>query len=221
MKASSQNIQNELENILDYMVRQGIAIYPNSRFEEFVSKNRTRLTWQRGSPTKSALSKLRYGTWQEYFEFIEAGRYSFMLDDGSFFFLSYEFENGGLLGHSLLFYPCPAIFTADDALENSLIDVVDYRLSERELQLFRSPIRIDYDSGNASLHHPEVHMHLNSGDCRAGIIAPMSPSMFLSTMFRFHYFETWTMHEYLQRETRFDGKPKITNEQKSWVHLMF
>ncbi|MCA9213987.1 MAG: DUF2290 domain-containing protein [Planctomycetales bacterium] len=222
MKPSLTNIRNEVENYLDYLTSNKLVMFPNSRHEETVG-SRSRLSWQRGQTTNTPLAKFVFGSWQEYKELVDCGRFSFMLHDGSFVFFSYEFLGSRLYSHSLLFYPCPTVVDSELLEDFAILELVESEMRAPDSVRLKTPVRIDFDPDNVKDHHPPVHAHLNSADCRMGVQAPMSPSMFISFIFRSFYFDTWNAHEMLQRESRLlvSKGSAISQTEKKYLHLGF
>ena len=155
MKPSLTNIRSEVENYLDYLATNNLVMFPNSRHEETV-RSRTRLSWQRGQATNTPPAKFVFGSWQEYKEFVDCGRFSFMLHDGSFVFFSYEFLDARLYSHSLLFYPCPTVVDSELLEDFAILDMVESEMQIPDSVRLKTPIRLDFDPDNVKEHHPPV-----------------------------------------------------------------
>lgn len=218
MKPRLRVIRDQVENLIDYFVENNLAIDVNS-ISTLESGTSKRLIWRLSKGLAVPASKLSFGSWAEYSNFVLARNFSLMLPDGSFILYSFDFQSDVLSGHSLLFYPAPAIFHPDDLDEFELLDLVEYCCGDIEKIRLRSPLRFDYDPANQKPDHSAVHLHFNSAACRLPVHQPLSPSVFTSFLLKHFYPEIWEQHAYFQQPLSLALSTTLTAEEFNSSYL--
>lgn len=213
-------VTQQLRRLLELLAETGICIAVNPVIEKH-SGNVTRVTWTSPAGANPTLTTFVFATIEEYCAYVDSQMYSALLFDGSILQISYDFEDTDLIGHRLLYYPCP--YNADRELlrTESVGDVIDfYRDSQDEKVNLRSPFRFDYDHENSTSGHPSVHMHLISPDCRWPVTMPVSIGHFIGFVFRHFYPELWALHPFLRSWPREVGAHRtITVEEETYLFV--
>lgn len=187
----------------------------------------TRVSW-RSSETVGANAH-SFGSLEQYLAWLRAGEFTCILFDNSLIRASYDCIGNTIIGHSLLYWPCPVEFA--DPVDN-LIDLCDgFELclaSPRDAAevcelTMRSPMRFDFDPDRASQSHPPVHLHMQYSDTRIHVREPLSFAAFMKKIVRTFYFSHWTRHpEFAELHEHAIGDPGRYNDpaehcfQLSW-----
>ncbi|GAA0586727.1 DUF2290 domain-containing protein [Rhizomicrobium electricum] len=131
----------------------------------------------------------------DYLALLRAGDFSFVLDDGSIVQIAYIFDGASVVRHRLLYYPCPLAIAPLDMIgyEGGLADFIEENFSERldEYLLLRSPIRFDFDPGDARDYHPASHVTVNDPCCRIPVRSAMGYAMFVKFVLENFYPDIW------------------------------
>ena len=180
-----------------------------------------RITWAANSTAPGNLFRQHSATVAEYRGWIDCNGYSAVLFDGSLIQISYDFEYSELVGHRLLYFPCP--FDLDLELLNDglfLAEVIDlYQGQEITSVRLRSPVRFDYDPNANTDTHPASHMTFQWSHSRIPVTAPVSPGRFIQFIFKNFYPEMWTIHEFIQEWPQHEIESTITPEEQRVLHL--
>jgi len=169
------------------------------------------------------VSRLNFGSFNEYCELLKNRRYSALLWDGSFLQVSIDILRDDLIGHRYCYYPCPVQFKDDELRtlteEEHIVDVVKTFLDQRSMLLLRTPIRIDFDSQTWKKGEPHVHIHFNHANCHCALTAPIYPSYFVKFIIRYFYPDIW--HEYPDLELLSQDMPGywLKNGEERFLHL--
>jgi hypothetical protein len=137
----------------------------------------------------------------EYMGALRIGDFSILMGDGGVIQVSIDFSGGQIVGHRLVYLPCPIHIGADEIRLDTgeiypLADFID-DLSEDEFRdrlRVRAPIRFEYDPENAGDEHPSSHLHLGRADCRIAVSCPLHLDTFLRFVFKRFYnaeFTAW------------------------------
>jgi hypothetical protein len=149
--------------------------------------------------------------------------YSAVLRDASLLQLTYDFDDGLIVGHRLAYIPCPVVVDESLLAEGEPVeDVVSVYLNEGVAALtLRSPVRFDFDAVGARPGHPAAHFSVNSPACRLACVAPVHPYRFLDFVFRQFYPIFRTAHEawFEPAGRRHMGQRVITEGERKNVHL--
>ncbi len=209
-----RSIQDELCNILDYLVVAQLAINVTA-----VSLAGTRVSFHAHDASTAFLRDRGDPSVAHYLSWVGAGAYSALLLDGGLLQLTYDVDGGQIMGHRLAYVPCPyKIDRSDLDSGEPMSDIVDLYLDGHPV--LRSPIRFDFDPGAAKAGHPAVHLTFNSSDCRIACIAPLHPLRFVDFVFRHFYSEYWRVHRiffdagpdrHLQRGSLAAGEARLSH----------
>jgi hypothetical protein len=184
-----REVKNSIINIVDLLVNDQIVIDANAIIERRHG-DRTFVSCERDAMAVRP-AKLPFASMREYREFLSGGRYSVVLHDGGFIYLSYQFLNDEVVGHSIVYYPVPFDLDREELASFSLEECLDSVCNVAESVRLRSPIRFDYDRVNARSDHACVHAHLNTGDCRIPVSRPIGPIDFVVFVLRSFYPKEW------------------------------
>ena len=179
-----------------------------------------RITWATNALVPGDLFGQNSATVSQYREWIDCGGYSAVLYEGSLIQMSYDFDYSRLIGHRLLYFPCP--FDLDLKLLETftLSEVVDlYESQEAPSVRLRSPVRFDYDSYASSSTHPASHMTFQWSHSRLPVMSPISPGHFFQFVFRNFYPALWNVHPFIKEWPIHKVERTITPEEESVLHL--
>jgi hypothetical protein len=212
---TTRNLFDQVRNALDYLVDAELALYANR-----VSLEHFRVSWHSFSSAGSLLYSYSHPDVDQYAAWLRSGQYSAILFDGSLLQITYEAEDGEVVGHRLCYFPCP--YDLDRSLllaGEPVADVVElYRGSESAL---RSPIRFDFDPDAASAGHPASHLTINGVGCRIACVAPIHVLRFLDFIFSHFYPELHAAHEPFFEAASWQhiADPCLDEHDRSKIHL--
>jgi hypothetical protein len=189
-------IPNDIRNLLSWLMKMSVAQFTQP-YRELRSRGRLRICAEGTIAAQAALKAHPFGSVAEYRGFVESEAYSALLSDGSLLHLSYDFQDSVLVGHRLLYYPCPFIIDAEMA-EEPILDVLEFCWNNLELFRLRSAVRFDFDLQRAAVNHPASHVHFQHEECRLPVVAPLSVGRFVEFVFRNFYPHWWSEHEFLR-----------------------
>lgn len=184
---------DDIRNALDYLFESGLALYINAH-----SVRNERLTWLAAGLAGGGFDfGGPHATIELYRDWTSAGHYSAVLTDASLLQMTYDWRDGDIGGHRLVYVPCPVAPDLELLHEGEpIVDVVDLAL-ESGLEtrvLLRTPVRFDFDPQAAGPYHPASHVTVNSSACRIPCVAPLHPYRFLDFVFRHFYPDAWFAH---------------------------
>ena len=215
---TANRTRDELENLLVQLVWAGVALTMNSVVLRNVSDGQ-RVTWSSPKPLP-AIARAKFGTVEEYLSWIDAQMYSAVLYDGALLQLSYDFDGPELVGHRLLYYPCP--FDVDPLLFNDagILDVLElYRSGGAERVRLRSPMRFDYDPKNQRDFHPASHLTFISESCRWAVASPLTLGHFTKFVFRHFYPAHWNNLSFIRDWPQQQGERTIAGYEERLLHV--
>ena len=179
-----------------------------------------RITWATDNIVPGSLFRQPSATVSEYCDWISCQGYSALLFDGSIVQISYDFDYRDLVGHRLLYFPCPFDIDQDLLATDGLLEVIEvYKDSGAELVKLRSPVRFDYDVKSYSDSHSESHMTFQWSHCRIPVVSPLSPGHFIRFLFKSFYPSIWKDHEFIQDWPRHYIDPTISLEDLRELHF--
>ena len=210
----------DLDSFLSLLQNSEIALLTTSVVCETRPGGFCRVTWPTKTLTTMALFRQESATVSEYREWVTNQGYSAILYDGSLIQVSFDFHQNELIGHRLLYFPCP--FDFDDKLvrSESLVDVIEFYESEEIPAVrLRAPIRFDYDANVSTDEHPASHVTFQWAHARVPNFSPISLGHFIDFVFRNFYPTLWENHDFLRtwRQERLDST--ITQLQQRRLHF--
>lgn len=217
---TANGIQTELRNLLDLLIRSEIATFVNPVVRQYLVSGRCRVTWPQKHISVSPAFQCEFGSVDEYIRWIQAEAYSAILYDGAIIQLSYDFVGDELVGHRLLYYPCP--FNVDQAMlrEEPILDVMElYKQQDNSYIRLRSPLRFDYSPEAQARGHPASHLTILSNDCRWAVVAPLSPGHFIRFVFRHFYPYLWSTLDFVREWRQELGDRTITIDEEKFLHI--
>lgn len=216
MSTSIRQHGDDIENLLDYLLAQGLAIYrrPSQRTATFVG-------WIPSRPGRRFLGQRAQHSVELYQDWVETGHYNAILFDGSLLQLSYEAAGRVLTKHRLAYVPCPAIVDWELLTVFPVLDVVDDALSAGFDSLnLATVVRFDFDLESAEPGHPAAHLSMNTADCRIPCITPVRLGRFVQFVFSHFYPDVWRNHRYLRNIPVSEmGGRTVTHEEAAGTHL--
>ena len=215
MPTSNRQLADDIDNLLDYLVGSGLALYrrPLLRTDDHVG-------WMPNSPGAKFLGTRDHHSLNLYRHWLDGGQFSAILFDGSLLQLSYSFVGRVLTGHRLAYVPCPARVDRGLLLEFPILDVVEDALAAGHgLANLSTAIRFDFDVENSSERHPAAHFTMNTADCRIPCMGPVRVGRFVRFIFNHFYPDDWIAHDYLQAlPVRGLGRT-LTSDERDHLHL--
>lgn len=172
--------------MLEAMQAAGLVLYFQPTKIDFLGNGVRRVTWAGPRGDFDGLFTLSQVDIETYFKWIECGQFSAVFRDGSLVQISYDFDANSIVGHRLLYWPCP--FRAESELSSGepLADVLR-DVSHKQTARCVSPVRFDYDPDRAGYLHPAAHLTLNNDECRVPMTRPLSLDDFLGFILRHFY----------------------------------
>ena len=214
------NLLYELDEFLKLLLESDVALSTTKVVAQRGPAGFQRVTWATNTAVPGYLFRLHSATVSEYREWVDCQGYSAVLFDGSLIQMSYDFDYSGLVGHRLLYFPCP--FDLDPELLNGfpLAEVIDfYQAQEIAYVRLRSPVRFDYDPFAGADAHPVSHMTFQWSHSRLPVMAPISPGHFIQFVFKNFYPAMWRVHDFIQEWPRHEIESTITPEEQTVLHL--
>ena len=213
-------LSRELRDFLSLLLRSEVAISTTNVVQFRASGGFQRVTWSNNSVVPGDLFRGDSPTVAEYRDWIERQGYSAVLFDGSFIQVSYDFEYSELIGHRLLYFPCPFDLEMNFLDDLSLIELVHlYQEQGIDEVRLRTPVRFDYDPNSSSEIHPASHLTLQWSHSRIPVISPLSPGHFIQFVFQNFYPFLWNAHRFLREWPRVEFEPTLSPEERSALHL--
>ena len=147
-----------------------------------------RITWPNNTSVPPCLFRIKSPTVSEYRGWVDSQGYSAILLDGSIIQISYDFDDSALVGHRLLYFPCPFDLELEYLDTFTLSELIDVYFGEgTEWVRLRSPVRFDYDPTALSEHHPASHMTFQWSHARIPVKSPLSLGHFIQFVFQNFY----------------------------------
>jgi len=162
-----------------------------------------------------------FSTIAEYCALIENKQYSMLLNDGSFFQISYSFKRGDVIKHRLCWYPAPIKVSADELEHEDISDMVLSKMSAFNIESFksRSPLRFDFAPDQKTEEHPEVHLHISEENCRIPVRAPLCLRKFIFFIVDNFYNDIKGKESLYTTASSWVGNDTLTKGQKTNHHL--
>jgi hypothetical protein len=219
MATTLKSVRHDVQNVLDYLLQAELATYVNPAVVHDVER---RVSWPNRGVVGPLLSTIDHPDIDQYAAWVSAGAYSAVLRDASLLQISYEVYRGEITGHRLAYVPCP--YDVDQTLLQEgyrVIDILDlYRGNESAL---RTPLRFDFDPGNAAEGHPAAHLTLNSRHCRIACVAPLHVLRFADFVYRNFYPRLWAAHRnyFAAASWRHLDAPQTEAPPRGVAHVMW
>lgn len=153
-------------------------------------------------PTKQSGSATLYpfGSLEQYLEWVREGEFTCLLFDYSLIRVSYDCIGPTIVGHNLLYWPCPITCQTNIETLGDLCDAIEMCLDSprdsREIVelAMRTPMRFDFDPQSESEDHPLVHLHTQFEDTRISVQQAMCFPAFMKKVLRTFYRDQWARH---------------------------
>lgn len=146
-----------------------------------------------------------FGTLEQYLEWARNGEFTCLLADFSLIRASYECMGNTVVGHSLLYWPCPIDFHEDVEGLDELCDGIEMCIesAQRAREVcsltMRAPMRFDFDPLRESDDHPLVHLHTQFDDTRMSVQQAMCFPAFMKRVIRTFYRDRWSALSDIER----------------------
>ena len=210
----------DLENFLELLMVSEVALATTKVVAMKGQRGFERITWSNNNIAAGELFRSDSPTVSEYQEWIDCQGYSAVLYEGSFIQLSYDFQHSQMVGHRLLYYPCPFDLEVRLLDTLSLSDLIELHHDQGiESIKLRAPIRFDYDPSTNRSGHPVSHMTILWSHSRIPVTSPVSPGHFFQFVFQNFYPALWSVHSFLNRWPKEELEPTITREEQQQLHL--
>jgi hypothetical protein len=205
-----------LENLGLLLERQDVICYPNK-------KQYIRITHPETIQDNIPISKMDFGSFAEYIELLKNRRYIALLFDGSFLQISIDIARNKIASHRYSYYPCPIKFKDDELLmyaeEETVANIVESFIDQEDLLLFRTPIRIDFDSEEWKEGEPHAHIHFNHTDCRCALSGAIYPSYFIKIILRYFYPNIWKRYPVLYSLSQEISGYWLRSKENQFIHF--
>ncbi len=211
-------IPNDIRNVLEWLIEKALAQFIQPYREFHSNDGRLRVCAEGTIAVQAALKAHPFGSIAEYRGFVESEAYSAILRDGSLLHLSYDFRDSKVIGHRLLYYPCPFVIDPEFS-DEPILDVLEYCCNDLDVFRLRSPVRFDFDQLRAEPGHPASHVHFQHEECRMPVIAPLSVGRFVEFVFRNFYPHWWAEHEFLRDFRKPPVISSLNADERRHFHL--
>lgn len=162
------------------------------------------VTWRSPTPSSGFVDFHEYPTIRTYRRWADSGEYAALMPDGSLMQISYQIDNGEIVGHRLAYVPCPYRVDQDLLVTEPVSDVLDLHADDSHDSItMQSTIRFDFDPSSAAEGHPSAHLTMNVSSCRIACESPMTPESFVRFVYSNFYRTLWSTHRQF-----FDGLPR-------------
>lgn len=187
----AQQTVDQINSTLNMLCEKSLAISCNYVAEVDIRNHHCRITWN-NHVSGRANSGNSFTKLNQYVHILSNNSYHCLLFDGSLIRANFEFEDNILLIQNLLWWPAPYDYEYGSFLKDGYapVDLVEEFFEENhwyEHVKMRSPIRIDFDSNNNSVKHPQSHMHIQHEDARLNTDTPICFNRFVDFIFRNFY----------------------------------
>lgn len=212
--------RGELERLFILLRDADVAVVARPVVVRRLGRGVERVTWLPSGEESGDLYRAPYPSIDDYREWIRAEAYSAVLFDGALLQLSFDFAGKEMIGHRLVYCPCP--FGIDPGLlnEEPILDVVDLYIDNAgERPRLVSPLRFDFDAEGARVGHPVSHLTTNSASCRWAVSSPLSSGHFIRFVFSHFYPELYGLHEFIRRWPERYGNRTITELEQELLHV--
>lgn len=170
-----------------------------------------------------------FGTLEQYLEWVRNSEFTCLLFDYSLIRASYECVGNMVVGHNLLYWPCPVEFFVAATELSDICEGIEMCINSpaqaREIisLTMRTPMRFDFDPEREGDDHPLVHLHTQFDDTRLSVQRAMDFPSFIKKVIRTFYRNKWASHPEIgclheqsidHREIQFDPPKHVF--QVSW-----
>lgn len=214
MPPTSRVVQTEIQNLLNYLIEQDIALYA----QPVVARSDV-VSWPQGHG--SSLPIRDVPTITDYRDWLSANAYSAVLLDGALLQLTYECIGRELTAHRLAYVPAPFAMDQELLAQEPLLDVFDsYAAGSTADVVLATTIRFDYDPETATAGHPATHLTINSACCRIACAGPLRLGRFIQFVFGHFYPELVQEHTYLRSLATLGWAERtITDDEVEGPHM--
>lgn len=188
INANVQALKDEIENTMDILYRNKFVYYYNLININVVGEN-VELSCNNHISDRANCGKA-FTTFQQYEFMLNNGNFCCILYDGSIIKLELQFKKQKLVNHSYLWWPAPCKITTNFSEEQSPQFVFEDFVTDSfwfEKINMRSPIRIDFDSGNNKEGHPAIHLHTQHHESRMKVNKPICFNRFMRFIIENYY----------------------------------
>lgn len=214
------NLLRDLDNFLSLLLRSGIALTSTSVVDLRRNEGYRTITWSTYRGVPGELLGNESPTVSDYQAWVDSQGYSAILLDGSILQISYKFQHTELVGHRLLYFPCP--FDLDMELLDTftLSELIGLYFDEGTDKVrLRTPVRFDYDPNSHSTYHPASHMTFQWSHTRIAVRSPLSLGHFIQFVFQNFYPSLWNTHDFLNEWHRDELEATITPGEQRFLHV--
>ena len=217
---SPGSLFRDLDDFLSLLLQSGVALTSTPVIDVRGSSGHRTITWSTNSSVPHYLFRIESPTVSEYQDWVDSQGYSAILFDGSIIQISYEFRYVELVGHRLLYFPCPFDLNMEFLDTLTLSELIDLYCEERtETVRLRTPVRFDYDPDSHAKNHPASHMTFQWSQTRIAVRSPLSLGHFIQFVFQNFYPLLWNTHEFLNQWPCDNFDTTIRTEEESVLHF--
>ncbi len=227
-------VRRELGDLISRLAIAELVVDTNPILEY---RHRDDVTVTFGSPiVPEAVLQQDSSSIGEYRAVLGNRHYAALLWDGSVLQTTYRFRRDDIVGHRLVFLPCPFVLSPEefdgpvDPL--TIVDGLIAREARTLGNLFagsaevgrsrlrlRSPIRFEMDPNAVGLEHPTTHAHLWDVEGRIPVYGPVSVGHFVRFVFRHYYPDEWSAHDWLREWALKHAGQTITAPDELELHF--
>ena len=184
-----------ISNTCRDLLAMGVVSFYNSP-RVIQGGGRELVTWPTQRSGSSTLHP--FGSLGQYLDWVREGEFTCLLFDLSLIRASYECVGATIIGHSVLYWPCPVDFRIDVQGLDELCDGIEMCLESAQHAhevcglTMRAPMRFDFDPIRESDDHPLVHLHTQFENTRISVQQAMCFPSFMKRVLRTFYGDLWS-----------------------------
>ena len=212
---------DELTNLIDLLIRSELSLFANQAVvRRFRNSGVRRITCVSGRFPNAAVRENDDETVAEYRRRLRFSDYAVVLFDGSIMQVSYDFQDGSLIEHRLVYFPCPFPIPRDLIEQLPLSELIDHYADRGvdDIRL-RSPLRFDFKMDEHAPAHPSSHFTFQWSYCRIPVKSPLSLGHFIKFVFKNFYPESWSRHQFIREWREHELPSTISDVESKTLHL--
>ncbi len=157
-----------------------------------------------------------------YRDLADSRSFNIRMLDGALVQMTYRFDQSGLVGHRLAFFPSPTLAEFQNDPKSYFDDELYADIVANNI--VHVPLRFDYDASE-DLHrlimHPKSHLTLGQySNCRIPVSSPLTPIQFVDFILRNFYYTAYKKLLVKLPTARATFPESILPEERSVIHVV-
>lgn len=155
-----------------------------------------------------------------YYEMLKQRAFNFKMLDGALILMQYTFQQKEIAHHRLSFFPAPDLLEYQQNEELYMED--DIYLDMLDKQIVTTPLRFDYEKGEAAqpVEHPVSHLTIGQyTNCRIPVSSAVPPSQFMDFVIRNFYHTAYNKYSNKLSKYKNEFAESILQEEKELIYI--